>query len=63
MSDAAALADVIASLEEKLPSHTFRAVLNRADALGSAEREALLRGALENRERDEAWTAKQKAKE
>lgn len=63
MSDAAPLPNIIAALEEKLPSHTFKAVMGRADALDSTEREALLRRCLENRERDEAWTAEQQAKE
>ena len=56
------LAQVEEALREKLPGHTLRAVLSRADALSSAEREALLRDSLENRERDEDWTAQQRAK-
>jgi hypothetical protein len=53
------LTDVEAALEEKLPGHTFRAVVRRADALPAGEREELLRDALANRERDEEWTEKQ----
>jgi hypothetical protein len=53
------LAEVEATLEEKLPGHTFRAVMRLAGTKEPAEREAHLRSALENRERDEAWTAEQ----
>lgn len=54
--------DVIEQLRAKLPSHTFAAVERRANELGDEERATYLRTALENRERDEAWTAEQAAK-
>jgi hypothetical protein len=56
------LAEVEAALEEKLPGHTFRAVMSLANSKEPGERETRLRDALENRERDEAWTAEQKSK-
>lgn len=46
---------VVETLREKLPGHTFRAVLGRADRLPEKEREDFLRGALANRERDEEY--------
>lgn len=52
MSDSAE--EIIESLREKLPEHTFDAVMRRADALSASDRIDLLRRILEERERSEA---------
>lgn len=56
------LAEVEAALEEKMPGHTFRAVMRLADAMEPEAREAKIRDALEYRERCEALDA-EKTKE
>jgi hypothetical protein len=49
--------DVLAALQEKLPSHTFTAVERRAESLGDDERAAYLSRILAERERSEAAEA------
>lgn len=49
--------DPLLALQLKLPTHTYRAVKRRAEAIDSEEeRQAYLEGALERRERSEAAT-------
>lgn len=57
MTDAAPLAEVEAALEEKMPGHTFRAVMRLADSKDPEAREAHIREALAYRERCEALDA------
>lgn len=49
--------DPLLALQLKLPTHTYKAVKRRVDAMDSEEeRQAYLEGALERRERSEAAT-------
>jgi hypothetical protein len=51
------LPEVEAALEKKMPGHTFRAVMNLANAKEPEAREAHIREALDYRERCEALDA------